>query len=330
MSLTICTVVYNEEKNVGTISQNMECLRHHWPTARLLIIDNASTDSTLKQLRQTFWADHAIFLQRQQNHLGEARQQAMETCQTAWLCFLDADCTISVPWIVQAKKTLDSQPLHVAGVGGAWCPGGAWAALYQNLFSTVLGHAGLPYLQKPSVPAQVFHLPTAAVIYRKEALIRAGGFDGDAQLVGEDLQMSYKLHQAGYTLVLDPALNFEHILPANFLIWWKKMWRYGTARGKMVWMFPQMWAQRGLWVWAFLSALGLVMVFLGRPLLALGFCFFYLFFCVVVCWWSSPRDWQKVYLLMLGTHWFYGAGMLWGLLRAGLGWRPFSLPMRKA
>ncbi len=326
MSLTICTVVYNEEKNVENIAQNIDWVRAKCPTVPILVIDNASTDKTVAHLQKTGVWEHVTFLPRHKNHLGEARQQAVEYCQTEWLCFVDADCTLSPHWIEQAQKSIQNLPSQVAGVGGCWIPAGPWAASYQSLFTTVWGHGGQAYLKKPRNPAPVAHLPSAVLIYRKDFLVKAGGFSGECQFVGEDLQMSHKLREAGGILLLDPALNFQHCLPGEYSLWWEKMWRYGTARGKMAWQDPKVWKQGGLWSWSFLAVflLGFVLV----PQLTTGLFFFYLLFCAGVCWWSSAQGWLTVYLLMLGTHWFYAVGMFWGLLKAaaidGLKWRPFS------
>ena len=135
MSLTICTVVYNEEKNLSTIEHNIRVLRESAPSLQFLLIDNGSNDGSnegLKKLTAQFGIEHLV---RSKNHLPQARQQALTTAKTQWVGFVDADCRIDERWVYCIQKRLLQNSAKTVAIGGPWTITGGDAPVYQGLFN---------------------------------------------------------------------------------------------------------------------------------------------------------------------------------------------------
>jgi GT2 family glycosyltransferase len=59
------------------------------------------------------------------------------------------------------------------------------------------------------------HFHTANVSLKRELLERAGGFDESFPFLYEDMDLSYRLHQTGFTLLYDPGAEGEHHHPTT-------------------------------------------------------------------------------------------------------------------
>lgn len=326
MSLTVCIVVYNEEKNLSVIQQNLQILSQHAPSISLLLLDNASTDRTSFYLKQIADRLSARFIQRTQNHLPRARHQALMECNTDWISFIDADCLIDIPWVECVQSLCASDDNTFAAYGGPWRMVGPAALRYQSLFGSFLGHFGHPYLKLDLVKKSVSHLPTANILYRSKTVLKVGGFSSTHWRVGEDLDLSLRLTQAGYKILYVPQMSIFHELPSSLKAWAHKMWIYGTARGELVWKYKS-----GLNYQWLLPLIFCVMILLSLlvdstvlMVLAAG----YLVLCGVCSFFSAPAFLQtEVLLWMITTHFCYSLGILSGLLRA-LFWPAYLEPKR--
>ena len=94
LMLTIGTVLFNEEKRIHVIEQNVKELIKHG--IHCILVDNASTDSTLKCLKKLVKENSIELVSRTTNHMAKARNEVLQRASTEWVGFIDADCRISV------------------------------------------------------------------------------------------------------------------------------------------------------------------------------------------------------------------------------------------
>ncbi len=315
MSLTICTVVYNEERNLSTIEHNLRLLREMSPPIEFLLIDNCSTDGSPQALQALSVKYGARYLTRVQNHLPQARQQALQTSATKWVGFVDADCRIDNDWIFELQRRIAVDVEGVAAFGGPWEISGGAATIYQGLFATFLGHFGNPYLSNESQKKYVEHLPTANIIYHLERVKRVGGFSSLHPTVGEDLDLSCRLAQRGFKIEYIPKLKIKHQLPTSLPSWCGKMFLYGTARGEILYRYGEISSYKAFLPVLFLL-LALVIWYLPEGLF-FAFFGFYLAACVFC---SLSREKVSLFFLillrMLATHVFYAFGVYNGYSRS--------------
>ncbi|MCB9073068.1 MAG: glycosyltransferase [Bdellovibrionaceae bacterium] len=227
-SLTIGIVLYNEEKHKDQIYSNIKALSA-FHQVRVIVVNNASTDTTLSYLTQLKKQFDCKIINRTSNHLARARQDVMTLAQTEWVGFIDGDCRITEQWVSSALKKIESLPQAVAAIGGGWIPAGRWSSLYQDFFASYLGHFSLPQLHL-SQDMAVEHIPTANIIYNKRAVVSVGGFREEFNRVGEDLDLSYRLRRERYILQMSGDLKIQHYLPSSFCQWSQKIFIYGYGR----------------------------------------------------------------------------------------------------
>jgi glycosyltransferase involved in cell wall biosynthesis len=315
MSLTICMVVYNEEKNLSIIEHNLCLLNRVAPQFHCLLIDNASDEGSTGALHQLSTKYGVRFVVRSENHLPQARQQALLIAETQWVGFIDADCRIDEAWVSHVIKELSMPKEVVVGFGGPWIIVGDAAPIYQGLFRTFLGHFGLCYLAGPSKAQFVPHLPTANIIYHRQKVLSVGGFSSLHPQVGEDLDLSHRLQEHGFLLEYKPNLKIQHRLPVAFKDWCRKMFLYGTARGEVLSRYNSFNSYREvLPVLFLLTALSTVLIgLLVSKFLCLVLVSVYLLFCMS-CSFERQRMslCAPIALRMMATHVFYALGVFYG------------------
>lgn len=352
MMLTLCFVLYNEEKHIWILEENLKLLKNSSGKVIFKVIDNASIDRTHQCLMDLQKHHSFELLRRGKNHLGEARAQAIDESQTPWVGFIDADCRLSETWIQNVFSILNETKQSVAAVGGPWLIEGEKKGLYEGLFKTFLGNFGMPQLKRPRStsnvpessshtpsnlngeiiavdqwsfsstfpnsshfnPHPVAHLPTANVVYRRHSVLAVGNFSAQRAFVGEDLQMSYRLTQTGFELLMFEELRVKHFFPSTLSAWFRKIFLYGEARWSV-----------GLEQAAFFSYIYLLPSIFNLFFI-LNFVFWREFLMipaglyVLVCFatvvqttrWAQSLE---ITLWMISTHFAYALGMVYGAVR---------------
>jgi GT2 family glycosyltransferase len=316
MSLTVCFIVYNEEKHFSVLEENLRNLSKFKKEIQILLIDNCSTDSTPFFLDKIATEYGVLYLRRSLNHMSEARDQAIHCASTEWVGFVDADCLLGIGWADYVLSCLSELKPEVAAIGGPWIPGGRWKSRYLSLFSTFLGNFGLDYLKenRAHFPKSVLHLPTANIIYKRKYVFASGGFSPQYSRVGEDLDMSYRLSNHGYTIEFHPNMSVTHFLPDQWVDWCQKIYFYGKARAEVSWKFKRFSTYICVLPVTFILFLAFNLVL--HQSFWLGTLLAYLFVCgFVSARWASLKNVASVFVLMLSTHFFYGLGLTLGFLQ---------------
>jgi len=117
---------------------------------------------------------------------------------------------------------------------------------------------------------RVSYVPSAALLVRRAAVDQVAGPDGpfDAALsVGEDVDLAWRLHGAGWRVRYDPSHAVQHREPATWSALLRRRYRYGTSTALLGARHPDAVAPLLVHPWSFACAGALA---LRRPVLALG------------------------------------------------------------
>lgn len=128
--------------------------------AEILVVDDCS-HPRIKELNRAQCAARGLHLHVQPKRLGPAaaRMLGVERARGEWVAFIDDDCTASPQWYATLQRAVHNQAAECVGIEGATHPRGC--GLWDRMVENVRG--GL-YL-------------TSNIIYRRDILIQAGGFD---------------------------------------------------------------------------------------------------------------------------------------------------------
>jgi mycofactocin system glycosyltransferase len=76
------------------------------------------------------------------------------------------------------------------------------------------------------------YVPTTVLAVRRAAVAAVGGFDASLRY-GEDVDLVWRLADAGWTVRYDPAQLVEHAEPDRWPTWLARRMRYGSAAGAL-------------------------------------------------------------------------------------------------
>jgi mycofactocin glycosyltransferase len=203
--------------------------------ARALVVDDGSRDPAAVA---DVCARHGARLVRRPSPGGPAaaRNCALPEVTTPLVAFLDSDCVPEPGWLERLCGVLAADP-ELAGVGPRVRPVAAGhAAGPVARFAAARSPLDLGARPAPVRPGgRVAYLPTAALLVRREAL--AEGFDS-ALRYGEDVDLVWRLTDAGARLRYEPAAVVRHAEPDRLRALLARRYRYGTSGGPLARRHP--------------------------------------------------------------------------------------------
>lgn len=196
--------------------------------AGILVVDDGSVDAdAVAEVARR----HGARLLRRERPGGPAaaRNAGWRAAGTELIAFLDDDCRSpgGPGWTAALLDHLLDPgvglvaPRIRAGRGEA----PAWLAAYERVRSP-LDRGPRPAVVRPGGP--VPFLPGAALVVRRSALEQLHGFD-ETLTVGEDVDLIWRLGEAGWTVRYEPAVIMSHPCRPGLASWSYQRYRYGTS-----------------------------------------------------------------------------------------------------
>lgn len=168
----------------------------------IIVVDNASTDTTSSLVRERFPQVTLISLER--NIGGAARNVGVRQARTPYVAFCDDDSWWDSGSIARAQAVLDAYP-RVAAVCARILLGADQTEdpICAEMAASPLPSAGLP---GPALLGFV----ACAVVFRREPYLNAGGYEPRFFVGGEEELLALDLVAGGWSLVYVPQLVVYH------------------------------------------------------------------------------------------------------------------------
>lgn len=194
------------------------------------VVDNGSTDGTLALLDNIFPHTHVISNQHNAG-FGAANNQGMDAAadyQPRYLFLLNPDTLVRAGSLAKLVQFLDQTP--DAGMAGARLvyrngrfqhSAFAFPGILQlcfdlwpfsdRLYESRLNGRYPRQLYDPSGPPFVVdHLLGAAMMIRRDVAEKTGGFDESFHMYCEEIDWSWRIHNAGWSIYTVPAAEIVH------------------------------------------------------------------------------------------------------------------------
>ena len=212
--------------------ESLAALDYPQEKLEIIVVDDGSSDTTPQV---------ACELGARLLHSGavgggpaSARNRGAQEAQGEILAFIDSDCTASPQWLRQLLPVFATP--QVAAVGG-WVDGMRSAASldrYEAVMSSLnLGRRAMT----GGAGGDTFYLPSCNLLVRKEAYETAGGFRAELQ-VGEDVDLTWRLRDAGRSIVYLPTGSVCHAHRSRLWPFMKRRFDYGTSEGMLQQLHP--------------------------------------------------------------------------------------------
>lgn len=187
----------------------------------ILVIDDGSRDATCEIAAR---CPGVTLLRHDRNRgLGAARNTAFQSARNALVASLDADCVPEPQWLASLLPPF-ADP-QVAGVGGFLTEG------VQRTVADRWRRAHMPQEWGEAPLRNPRFLYGCNNVFRKAAVLEAGGYDERMRTNGEDTDLSQRLRARGWHLVYEPAARATHLRQdtlGSILDTYWRWWRFGV------------------------------------------------------------------------------------------------------
>ena len=190
--VSIVVPAYNEEVNIERTINNL--LQQDYPLLQIIFVDDGSKDNTLNIVKETFSGVPNVQVHTKPNGgKASALNYGINLVNTEYVVCIDADTQLKTDAVAQLMKKF-SDP-RVGAVAGNVKVG--------NEVNMITKWQSIEYVTSQNFDRRAFDLlncitvvPGAIGAFKKEAIIKAGGFTTDT--LAEDCDLTMRLHRNNY------------------------------------------------------------------------------------------------------------------------------------
>lgn len=157
--------------------------------------------------------------------------------EAAFVAFVDSDVVVRRGWLDRLLGHFADPAVGAVAprVAGAPPLDGSGVVARFAAARSPLDLGGDPGPVRPG--AAVAYLPSAALVVRRDALAAIGGFDA-ALRFGEDVDLIWRLHDAGWRVRYDPTEQVTHREPSRLAPLLRRRFAYGRSAGPLARRHP--------------------------------------------------------------------------------------------
>ena len=162
-----------------------------------------------------------------------ARNAGLSVSDSRLVAFLDSDCEPEPGWLELLCGVMEDP--RVGAAAPRILPLGAGVSTVQRYAAarSPLDMGQRPGWVRPG--GRIAYVPTAALLVRRDAL--GGHFDADLRY-GEDVDLVWRMHDAGWRVRYEPAAIVGHREPGRLRPLLARRFRYGTSAGPLARRHP--------------------------------------------------------------------------------------------
>jgi len=229
---------YNGDRTLKACLESLQKLNYR--DYEIILVDDGSTDST----RQIALANPKVrYFHHEQNlGLSVARNTGIAAATGEIIAFTDSDCRADEDWLYYLVADLLNGDF--VAVGG------------PNLLPPEDSLTAAAVMASPGGPAHVMltdseaeHIPGCNMAIFKWVLAEIGGFDPIFRKAGDDVDICWRLQQAGHKIGFSPAAFVWHYRRSTIRDYLKQQHGYGEAEALLVRKHPEYFNSLGGSMW---------------------------------------------------------------------------------
>ncbi len=240
------SVVVCSRNGSATIDDCFEGLdRLDYPDFEVVVVDDGSTDETGEKAEAFAAASdlHVKVLRTENRGLSAARNLGLKASIGEIVAYLDDDARPDPDWLTYLAAAFMSTP-H-AGIGG------------PNVTPPEDGSVAACVANAPGGPIHVMvtdleaeHIPGCNMAFRRDELLGLGGFDERFRAAGDDVDVCWRLQDAGHTLGFAPAAMVWHHRRGSVRAYFRQQVGYGKAEALLESKWPERYNRTGHLSWS--------------------------------------------------------------------------------
>jgi GT2 family glycosyltransferase len=234
VSVVVCS--YNGAQTLEQCLQSLAEL--DYPDYEVIVVNDGSTDET----RSILVKFPSLRVVHQDNRgLSAARNAGLRAATGSLIAYTDADCFADPHWLTHLVYQF--QRTDAAAVGGPnLTPPDGWLA------GCIAASPGQPMhvLESDHVAE---HIPGCNMAFRRDVLLAIDGFDVQYRVAGDDVDVCWRLQQAGCWITFAPGAFVWHHRRQNPRAYLRQQAGYGEAEALLRFKHPDRFNGRGDGKW---------------------------------------------------------------------------------
>jgi succinoglycan biosynthesis protein ExoA len=239
MQITTVAILMSTLNEAAFVDASLDALaaQTHAP-GTIIVVDGGSQDGTVERLRRRAARDERIRVHADgvRRSLPEALNIGLEMVSEPFVAKIDARTFVAPEFLERALHVFTREGPDVACVGGRPEQYGD-TDFGEGLARARMSPFGVGGSGYADARARSDADTVQCGVYRREALLRVGGFDPALQF-GEDEELNWRLRQAGYRIVRDPDIRFRYLARPTWLAAFRQYRNYGRARARVLAKHP--------------------------------------------------------------------------------------------
>jgi biofilm PGA synthesis N-glycosyltransferase PgaC len=223
-SLTVVIPARNEQAHIADTIKSAQ--RIDWPTVRIIVVDDGSTDDTADILR-SFGSSVTVLTKSVNEGKARALNDAISSSSDGLVMIVDADCIVHRETAnLMARQFVKSDTIGAVTANPRVTKTSTFIEKLQAIeFSATVSATR----RGQSVWGRIFTMSGICTLLRRDALDEVGLFDSSQPT--EDIEMTWRMNLAGWRVTYEPKAVVGMLVPTTVkaLIVQRRRWARGLA-----------------------------------------------------------------------------------------------------
>ncbi len=215
VSVVVCA--YNAERTMEQCLASLEVL--NYPDYEVIVVNDGSRDRTL-EIAESY--PYCRIISQPNKGLSAARNVGAEAAAGEIVAYTDSDCVADPDWLTYLVGKMEGNGL--AACGGPNFPPPEDALVPA---AVAVSPGGPTHVLLSDETAE--HIAGCNMAFRREILMRLGGFDPVYRAAGDDVDICWRFQDAGYTIGFSPAAVVWHFRRNTVKAYLNQQRGYGKA-----------------------------------------------------------------------------------------------------
>lgn len=227
VSVVVCA--YNAEITMEECMESLRFDRVRYPNYEVIVVDDGSTDRTRAIAER--YPEYRL-ISHENRGLSVARNEGILAATGEIVAFTDSDCAVDPEWLTFLVHRLQAEA-SFGGVGGPNLP-----PPEDHWVPEVVARS-------PGGPTHVLltdweaeHIPGCNMAFWRSALLEVGLFDPSYRSAGDDVDICWRLQNAGYKIGFAAAALVWHRRRATVRAYLNQQKGYGRAEALLYFKHP--------------------------------------------------------------------------------------------
>ncbi len=219
MKVAVAILNYNGvkwlEKFLGNVIQNS-------PEAEVFVIDNASTDDSVKYLKNNF-PEIKIIQNKENSGFAGGYNEGLKAIESDYYILLNSDIEVTENWIMPVIESIEKTPNAVAGQPKILAYHRKTHFEHAGACGGFIDKLGYPFcrgrifneveedVNQYDESIEVFWATGACLFIKSDVYWEMGGLDADFFAHMEEIDLCWRMQNKGYKIICEPKATIYHV-----------------------------------------------------------------------------------------------------------------------